>query len=62
MLTFVVDESGRVIDVKARGGASLNGMDNALKSAGSAWQTNPPTYEGRPVKATFSLDIKFDQQ
>jgi TonB family protein len=62
MLTFVVDESGRVIDVKARGVASLNGMDNALKSAGSAWQTNPPTYEGRPVKATFSLDIKFDQQ
>jgi TonB family protein len=62
MLSFTVDENGRVIDVKPRGNSSLFGMDSALKAAASQWQTNPPAYEGRPVKATFPLDIKIDQQ
>lgn len=62
MLTITVDEDGRVIDVKPRGGASLSGIElAALKISFILLQTNPPTYQGKRVKSSFALDIEFGQ-
>jgi len=56
-----VDEDGRVIDVKPRGSPSPQGMDSAIKAEAQSWQTNPPTYQGKPVKSSFALDINLGQ-
>jgi len=61
MLSVTVDEGGRVTDIRPRGGASLQGMESALKAAAQLWQTNPPTYRGKRVKSSFALDIDFGQ-
>jgi caspase domain-containing protein len=61
MLTITVDEDGHLIDVKPRGGSSLQGMESVLKSAAQLWQTNSPTYRGKRVKSSFALDIDFGQ-
>lgn len=59
MLTVTVDENGRVVDIKPRGGANLQGMDSTVRSAALQWQTNPPLYLGKRVKSSFALDIDF---
>jgi len=61
MLTVTVDETGKVTDIKPRGGASLRGMDAAFKAAAQLWQTNPPTYLGMSVKSSFAFDIDLGQ-
>jgi TonB family protein len=61
MLTVTVDENGRVVEIKPRGGTGLQGMESALKSAAQSWQTNQPTYQGKRVKSSFALDIEFGQ-
>jgi hypothetical protein len=59
MLTVTVDENGRVIDIKPRGGPSPQGMETVIKAEAGSWQTNPPTYQGKGVKSSFALDIEF---
>jgi len=61
MLMVTVNEDGRVIDIRPRGGALPQGMDNAFKAEAQRWQTNPPTYQGMSVKSSFALDIEFGQ-
>jgi len=61
MLTLTVDENGRVIDVKPRGGKIPQGLESALKASAQPWKTNRPTYKGKRVKSSFALNIDFGQ-
>jgi hypothetical protein len=61
MLMLKVDERGHVVDVAARGGSNLYGAESIFKTAGSQWQTNLPTYQGKPVKTYVPLDIDYSQ-
>lgn len=58
-LTILVNESGSVIGVKARGGVYPPGVLEAAISAIRNWKTNPPRAQNVPVKTEISVDIPF---
>jgi AAA-like domain/PEGA domain len=61
MLMLKVDERGHVVDVTARGGSPLYGMENIFRTSGLQWETNLPTYQGKPVKTWIPLDIAYNR-
>ncbi len=58
ILQTVIDESGRVIDIKVVKGMPF-GLETAAISAVSQWRFKPATLNGRAVKVFFNLTIQF---
>jgi periplasmic protein TonB len=54
----VIDEAGRVLDVKVLKPLPM-GLDQAAVDAVSQWRFTPATLYGRPVKVYFSLTVNF---
>lgn len=54
----VIDEQGRVRDVKVLRGVS-RGLDQATVDAVRRWRFRPATLDGRPVKIYYSLTVNF---
>jgi TonB family protein len=57
----VIDEEGRVIDVKVLKSLPM-GLDKAAVDAVSRWRFQPATLRGRPVKVYYSLTVAFRVQ
>jgi len=58
ILQTVIDESGRVIDVKVVKGLGF-GLQQAASDAVSRWRFKPATMNGRAVKVFFNLTVQF---
>lgn len=54
----VIDEQGRVTDVKLLRGLPM-GLDQEALSAVRQWRFTPATLQGNPVKVYFSLTVNF---
>ena len=57
----IIDEAGRVTDVKILKGLPM-GLDQAAVDAVSRWRFQPATLHGRPVKVYYSLTVVFRVQ
>ena len=54
----VIDEQGRVTDVKILRGLPM-GLDREAVAAVRQWRFTPATLQGKPVKVYFSLTVNF---
>jgi periplasmic protein TonB len=54
----VIDEQGRVTDVKILRGLPM-GLDQEAVAAVRQWRFTPATLQGKPVKVYFSLTVNF---
>lgn len=54
----VIDEQGRVTDVKLLRGLPM-GLDKEAVAAVRQWRFTPATLQGKPVKVYFSLTVNF---
>jgi hypothetical protein len=57
-LTVVVDGNGKVIHLDKDGPADQDFLKKA-KDAAKHWQSTPPFLNGKPVNASFSIDVTF---
>jgi len=57
---FIVDEDGRVDDIKILENSQKNIFDNAVVRCVSSWRFTPGTVEGVPVKTWVETTIRFD--
>lgn len=58
VLDAVIDEQGRVIDVRVLRGIGL-GCDEAAVKAVEQWRFQPATVQGRPIKVLYTLTVHF---
>lgn len=58
-LAVTLDEAGRVVTVKLRGGIAPPGYYEAAEAAVRQWKTNPPRAKGVAVRTEVSVDIPF---
>ena len=54
----VIDEQGRVTDVRLLRGLPM-GLDQEALAAVRQWRFTPATLQGKPVKVYFSLTVSF---
>jgi protein TonB len=60
VLALLVDESGKVLDVRLERGVQQNvGINEAATSAGRSARFNPATKDGVRVKMWYQLTIPF---
>jgi TonB family protein len=57
----VIDEQGRVVDVRLVKGLPM-GLDRSAMDAVKQWRFTAATRHGRPVKAYFNLTVRFEVQ
>ena len=61
ILEAVIDEQGRVTDLKVLKGLPM-GLDKSAVEAVSQWRYKPATLENRAVKVIFNLTVNFQLQ
>ena len=58
VLEVIIDEQGKVSNARVLKGLPM-GLDKAALDAVATWRFNPATFQGRPVRVFYTLEVHF---